>query len=85
MVIDLESAEWAQAGALPEDFEAKLRTCTPDALDEQRCFTTLSDMHCIGVLLQSASPPHCPAAQELIGMLLNKQLTAEQALVWLQA
>lgn len=85
MVIDLESAARVSDDALPGGFERRLRTCSPAALDQQRRFTTLSDMHCIGMLLQMPQLTLSEAAKAFIDSLLLKQLSAEEALEWLNA
>jgi len=88
MVIDLESVASSAAKPLPKDFHNVLRTCTAEALDNARRFTALSDMFCIGVLLKeivdSRATPYSVQANRFIHKLLDKDLTAMAALMWLQ-
>ncbi len=85
MVIDLESVAGLTQERLPEDFHHALKTCTSEALDAAGCFTALSDMYCIGVLLKEAYPTVCSLqAASFIQSLMAKKLTAEAALEYLQ-
>ena len=81
MVIDLECAARVTDKPLPTNFQQELRTCSSEALDARRCFTQLSDMYCIGKLLQAAAPPAAGHALEpFISQLLRKEVSAEDAL-----
>lgn len=79
MVIDLESAAQVSSVPLPQDFRQKLRTCSPSALDDG-CFTAASDIYLIGQLLEDALLCPSGAAHVFIGLLLDKRLSADQAL-----
>lgn len=89
MVIGLESAAWVSQTPVPRD--CALRTCTQHTgtLDEQRRFTTASDIYLIGGLLEEAMPfwPRWPsaAARRFIKRLLHKELSAYQALEYLKS
>ena len=84
MVIDLESVADVKAKPLPENFHNVLKTCTADALDVNGRFAPLSDMYSIGVLLREALPGVGSQASIFIQKLMDKELTAEAALTWLQ-
>ena len=84
MVIDLESVADVTAKRLPEDFHHVLRTCTAEALDADGHFTALSDMYSMGVLLREAQVRVSSQAHTFIQKLMDKELTAEAALAWLQ-
>ncbi len=88
MVIDLESVASTAAEALPQDFHNVLKTCSAEALDDARHFTVMSDMFCIGVLLKevvdSRATPYSAQANRFIRKLLDKDLAAVPALMWLQ-
>ena len=51
-VIDLESVTNSAAKPLPKDFHNVRKTCTAEALDNLGRFTPLSNMFCIGILLE---------------------------------
>jgi len=88
MVIDLESVASSEAKPLPKNFHNVLKTCTAEALDKAGCFTALSDMFCIGVLLQEVvnlrATPYSVQASNFMHKLLGKDLTAATALACLQ-
>ena len=84
MVIDLESVADVTAKRLPEDFHNILKTCNAEALDADGRFTPLSDMYSIGVLLREALTDVSSQAGTFIQKLMDKELTAEAALTWLQ-
>ncbi|DBB09237.1 TPA: hypothetical protein ACH3X3_007820 [Trebouxia sp. C0006] len=88
LVIDLESVASTAAKALPQDFHNVLKTCNAEALDDARHFTVMSDMFCIGVLLKevvdSRATPYSAQANRFIRKLLDKDLAAVPALMWLQ-
>lgn len=84
MVIDLESVADVTAKRLPENFHNVLNTCNAEALDADGCFTPLSDMYSIGVLLTEAHIRVSSQAATFIHKLMDKELTAEAALTWLQ-
>ncbi len=85
MVIDLESVAELTQKSLPEDTCSALKTCTSKALDAAGCFTALSDMYCIGALLQEAYPTACSLqSASYIQNLMAKELTAEAALEFLR-
>ena len=83
MVIDLESAALITDEPLPHDFQNVLRTCSPDIL-ENGVFTPLSDMCLIGLLLEDALLLPSASAAKFIQRLARKELSADQALHWLQ-
>jgi hypothetical protein len=84
MVIDLESVADVTAKRLPENFHNVLKTCNAEALDADGRFTPLSDMYSIGVLLREALVGVSTQALTVIQKLMDKELTAEAALTWLQ-
>ena len=84
MVIDLESVADVKAKRLPENFYNVLKTCNAEALDADGRFTPLSDMYSIGVLLGEALVSVSSQAVTFIHKLMDKELTAEAALTWLQ-
>lgn len=85
MVIDLESVAKATAEGLPKNFQHILKTCSAEALDAARRFTTLSDMYCIGLLLKEAYISVTSIqADTFAHKLMAKELSAEAALVYLQ-
>lgn len=85
MVIDLESVADLTAERSAGNLQYGLKTCNADALDADGCFTPMSDMHCIGVLLQDAHAScNSPQAYTFIHKLVAKELTAEVALMWLR-
>ena len=84
MVIDLESVADVAARRLPENFQNVLKTCNTEALDAHGCFTPLSDMYSIGVLLREAHASVSSQAITFIHKLMDKELSAEAALTWLQ-
>lgn len=85
MVIDLESVAELSTSRLPEEFHCVLKTCKPEALDALGCFTALSDMYCIGLLLDEAHTSHIsPPADAFVRKLMAKEMTAEAALVYLR-
>ena len=84
MVIDLESVADVKAKRLPENFYNVLKTCNAEALDADGRFTPLSDMYSIGVLLREALVSVSSQAVTFIHKLMDKELTAEAALTWLQ-
>lgn len=85
MVIDLESVAELTQKSLPEDTCSALKTCTSKALDAAGCFTALSDMYCIGALLQEGYPTACSLqSASFIQNLMAKELTAEAALEFLR-
>ena len=85
-MIDLEQAAWAG-----EQVNFMLGSWDDNTLTDG-CYTTSSDMHQIGVLLQKCSlecEPSMtvsPACTAFIASLLGKQCTAQQALqdAWLR-
>ncbi|DBB14133.1 TPA: hypothetical protein ACH3X3_001085 [Trebouxia sp. C0006] len=84
MVIDLESVADVTAKRLPENFHNVLKKCNAEALDADGRFTPLSDMYSIGVLLREALVGVSTQALTFIQKLMDKELTAEAALTWLQ-
>lgn len=90
MMIDLESMANSAAKPLPKDFHDVLKTCTAEAVDNLGLFTPLSDMFCIGILLEevvnSRATPYSVQANHFIQChkLLGKELTATAALMFLQ-
>lgn len=88
MVIDLESVAGSAAELLPQDFHSVLKSCSAEALDNARRFTALADMFCIGVLskevVDSRATPYSVQANLFIRKLLDKDLTAMAAWMWLQ-
>lgn len=84
MVIDLESVADVTAKRLPENLHNVLKTCNAEALDADGHFTPLSDMYSIGVLLKEAHISVSSQAVTFISKLMDKELTAEAALTWLQ-
>ena len=87
MVIDLETVSKAQAKALPASF--RLKDWGPQTLTRNRCYTSISDMHQIGVLIQQllrAMPSEPSAdARAFKDLLINKKLSANNVLrhAWL--
>lgn len=85
MVIDLESVADDTAKRLPKNFQHILKTCTAEALDASGCFTALSDMHCIGLLLKEAQVRVTSIqADTFVHKLIAKELNAEAALMYLR-
>ena len=85
MVIDLESVADDTAKRLPKNFQHILKTCTAEALDASGCFTPLSDMHCIGLLLKEAQVRVTSIqADTFVHKLVAKELNAEAALMYLR-
>lgn len=85
MVIDLESVADDVAKSLPKNFQHILKTCTAEALDAAGCFTALSDMYCIGLLLKEAHVSVTSIqADTFVHKLIDKQLNAEAALMYLR-
>ncbi|KAL3130715.1 hypothetical protein ABBQ38_000064 [Trebouxia sp. C0009 RCD-2024] len=84
MVIDLESVADVTAKRLPKNFHNVLKVCNAEALDADGRFTPLSDMYSIGVLLREAHVSVNSQAVTFIDKLMDKELTAEAALIWLQ-
>ena len=82
MLLDLETAAAARAGALSPTFS--LTNWGNSVLDPQRRFTTMSDMHLIGVLLDNvfstSGIASAAAARAFIDKLKRKLLCATAAL-----
>ena len=86
MVIDLESVANLTVKRLPKNFHCVLKTCSADleALDAVGCFTAMSDIYCIVVLLKEAQGLSSPQINTFIHKLMAKVLSAEAALMYLQ-
>lgn len=88
MVIDLESVASSAAKTLPKSFHRVLRTCTTEALNPSRCFTVLSDMCCVGLVMKEADSSFATLCSRQGGVfiqrLLDKSLTAAQASTFLK-
>ena len=88
MVIDLELSSRSPT-KLPSDYTQRgwdNATTEPSGADH-KLFTPLSDMHQIGVMLSPlVKPSYSQAARNFVIGLLDKKLSADQALLheWLQ-
>ena len=90
MVVDLEDAAKAPS-ELPATYNLSgwdEDTCDPGQAPGTKVYSTLSDMHQIGKLLQphlARLPGIPPAAHDFVRKLLGKELTAGEALqaAWL--
>lgn len=95
MVIDLESVAHFTTTRLPTNFHNVDKTCTAEAFDAAGCFTALSDMDCIGLLLEEANYKRqlsasfikhglgvCVGVSTLVGHIVVKHALACYADIW---
>ena len=82
MLVDLEAVAAADAGALPPGFS--FRAWGNNVLDSHNCFTTMSDMYLVGMLLAevftTSGIASSAAARGFVDKLVCKHLRAAAAM-----